>query len=360
MRPARLLLGTVFGFLLVETLVFHTSLYPSMLATNSSAGVLETFLYNERHRTAEDRNQVLAIGDSRMGFFPRYANALKPELGYTFATISTPGTTARCWYYMLRDVDPTRRRYAALIVPLYDYDDEETWEDFADRATDLHYLIARLRWSDLAEFSGSHHEPALQWQAARGILLNGFVYKADFQDFLLHPVARWKEVRLSRRDSHMWFYDYVGPTATVKGIGVDWQRGQVTAPLGTDPEMIRLFQTRYLEPRPPELGRRSAYLKYWLGKICDLYRGSGTRIIFIRLPRGPFLRPDQPPPNPHSSVRELASRPEVIVSPEHFFDALENPELFHDPYHLNSPGAAEFSRMLARHVRELLGEPRAS
>src|SRR5713226_4341081 len=116
MHLARVLLGTLFGFFLVEILVFHTNLYPSILSTSSSTGTLETFLQNELSRVVTDRNQVLAIGDSRMGFFPRYANELKPEIGYTFATIATPGSTPRCWYYMLRDADPTRRRYSAIVI----------------------------------------------------------------------------------------------------------------------------------------------------------------------------------------------------------------------------------------------------
>jgi hypothetical protein len=355
MRLARTLLGTVLGFFLVELLVFQTNLYPSILSTNSSTGVLDAILHNERRRIVTNRNQVLAIGDSRMGFFARYANDLKPGTGYTFATVATPGTTPRCWYYMLRDVDPTRRRYAAIVIAVDSYDDEESWENYPDRISDLHYLIPRLHWSDLVEFSASYDDPSLRVQAARGILLKGLVYKADFQDFLLHPVARLKEVRFARRESRHWYYDYVGPATNVKDVSIDWQARQINAPPDFDPGMKAEFRLKFLDPRAPDQGRHSAYLKYWFGKIYELYRGSGTRIVFIRLPRGPFIRPDQPAPNPHSSVHELAARTGVIVSPEHFFDSLEKPELFLDPYHMNGPGCAEFSRMLGRHVRELLG-----
>ncbi len=357
MHLARILLGSVVAFLLVEVLVFHTNLYPSILSTSSSTGVLETFLHNERRRVVTDRNQVLAIGDSRMGFFPRYANELKPATGYTFATIATPGTTPRCWYYMLRDADPTRRRYSAIVIAVGDYEDAEIWENYADRASDLRFLIARLRLSDLLEFSASYDDPALRMAAARGILLRGLVYKADFQDFLRHPVARIQEARLSRRESRHWFYDYTGPANNVKDVTIDWIAQQVNAPPNFDPGVKAEFRLRFLDPPAPEQGRHSAYLKHWFGKIYDLYRGSGTRIMFIRLPRGPVIRPDQPALNPHSSVRELAARPDVIVSPEHFFDPLEKPELIMDPYHMNGPGCAEFSRMLGRHVRELLGTP---
>lgn len=357
MNTARLLAGSVLGFFLVETLIFHTNLYPSILSPDSSTGMLESFLHNERRRVVTDRNQVLTIGDSRMGFFPRYADEMKPQVAYKFATIATPGATPRDWYYMLRDVDPTRRRYSAIVIAMDDYNDPETWEDYANRPTDLHYVIARLGWKDLVEFSASHHDPALQWTAARGIVLKELVYKTDFQDFLLHPKKRLADVRLSRRESRHWFYSYVGTTDSVKDVRIDWTARQIVTPPGFDAGNKAEFEKQFLAPRAPEHGQHSAYLKQWLGKIYDLYQGSGTRIIFIRLPRGPFLRPDQPPFNANSSVRQLAMRPGVILSPEHFFDCLELPELFVDPYHLNGPGQGEFSRMLAKHVEQLLGPP---
>ncbi len=80
MRAARILAGSLLAFLLVEVLIFDTNVYPSVLKPDSSAGMLETFLHNERRRNVVNRNQVLAIGDSRMGFIPRYPNKLDKNL----------------------------------------------------------------------------------------------------------------------------------------------------------------------------------------------------------------------------------------------------------------------------------------
>jgi len=356
MRAARILAGSLLAFLLVEFLIFDTNLYVSVLRTDSSTGMLETYLHNERRRKVTDRNQVLAIGDSRMGFFPRYADKLG-NLPYTFATIATPGSTPRCWYYMFRAVDPTARRYSAVIIPVENYDDAETWEDHANRILDLHYLIARLRWTDIPEFSLSFHDRELKWRTAFSVLLKGSIYKTDLQDFLRSPKHRLKDVRQARRDSHNWFYDYVGTTDDVTGVSIDWTKHTLTVPASFSADKKSLFQGRMLDPQPPDQGRRSAYLKYWFGKIYDYYRGSGTRIIIVRLPRGPFVRPDGPPVNLHSSVRELAAKPDVILDDEHYFDNLERPEFFFDAMHLNAPGSAEFSRALARRVSELLSSP---
>lgn len=358
MRTAGRLCGSLLGFLLLQTLVFNTTFYASILNPESSAGFLELRLGNELRRAVTDRNQILAIGDSRMGFFPRYANELNPSVGYTFASISAAGTTPRSWYYMLRDAQPRTGRYAAIVIPMPDYDDAETWDNHAEYITDLHYLIARLRWTDVWEFSRSYESAANRWRAARGILLKGLVYKVDFQDFLLHPAARLAYADQSRRESSGWYYDYVGSDRNLRGASIDWIAREVHTPPTVSPAEKEKLEG-FLAPPPPEKGRRSVYLKFWLNKIYELYRGSGTRIIFIRLPRGPFVRPDQPLFNPHSSVRELAAHNGVILSPEHFFDVLERPELFMDYAHLNAAGCAQFSRMLARHVRELLGPANA-
>src|ERR1700760_2769270 len=133
----------------LDGLVFHTSLYPSIAQTDASAGIVRLFLQNELTRyQSGDPNQVLAIGDSRMGgFFPRIANAEKN--GYTFATISVPAATPRCWYYMLREVDPDANRYSAILIPVDEYDLNEVVEPFGDRLLDINMLAAELRYSDI-------------------------------------------------------------------------------------------------------------------------------------------------------------------------------------------------------------------
>jgi hypothetical protein len=289
-----------------------------------------------------------------MGFFTRYVNG-DARLGYTFGTIAVAGSTPRDWYYMFRDADPTRQAYAAIVIPVEDYDDLETGENHTNRETDLHYMIARLRWTDIPEFAGSFQGLPLQARMALGIALKGSVYRADFQDLLLHRRARLEYADLARRESHGWFYDYVGSDYNVSGVQIDWKARTLLIPPGHRPEEKRDFEEHLFSVIPPATGRRTAYLSHWFGRIYDLYRGTGTRIIFFRLPRGPYPRPDAPPRFDHSSVRELASQPGVILDPEHDFDSLERPELFLDPVHLNASGCAEFSKMLGQRVNQLLG-----
>lgn len=353
MRAFLTLLLTLAGFWAVEFAIFHTDAYYTILKHDSSTGSVETYVHNELKRVRNTSRQVLTIGDSRMGFLPRYANEL--QTGYEYASIALGGATPRDWYYMLRGADPSANRYSAVLIAMEDYEDSETLEDFSVRATDLYYVIGRLRYSDIPEFAGSYsHDPVLERAAMRGILLKGLIYKLDFQDFLSHPVPRLKMASLARKDSYTWYYNYVGPNDSMEGVAVDWEKKTVTVPPGFTDAQKAAYEYRFLAPQPPYTGVRSAYLHQWLGKIYERYRGSKTRLIFLHLPRGPFVRPDQPAVNPHSSMRELAVQPGVILLPEHLFDSIERPGLFIDQMHMNGPGCAEFSRILAKEVSRTL------
>ncbi len=355
MRAFYTLLLTAFGFWAVEYAIFHTDAYYTILRHDSSTGSVETYVRNELKRVRTNPRQVLTIGDSRMGFLPRYANELQPGTGYQFATIALGGATPRDWYYMLRGADPQANKYSAVVIAMDDFEDTEIEEDLSVRAVDLYYLIGRLQYSDLPYFAGSYrHNRALEWAAARGIVLKGLIYKRDFQEFLLHPLYRIELAQQARRDSFFWYYSYVGSNQSLEGVQVDFVNRTVTVPPGFTEAQKTAYAFRFLAPRPKDRGMRSEYLHQWLGKIYEHYRGSKTQLMFLRLPRGPFVRPDQPAVNPHSSVRELALKPGVMLLPEHLFDSLEKPSLFLDQLHMNGPGCAEFSRMLAREIaREL-------
>jgi hypothetical protein len=357
MRAVPVLLASVIAFTAIEGAVFHTRLYPWILNPDASTGDLETILRDERERP-KNGPQVLGIGDSRMLLLPRLANQHTAETGYTFASIATAGATPRSWYYMLRDTDSTARQYKAVVLGVENYDDFDVWDDENDNEADLSYLVGRLRLSDLWEFSHSYHDPKLQWKAARGILFKGLVYKRDFEDLLLHPGNRILIAKFAHRDSFKWHYNYTGPPESLAAFHMDWNTRTLSAPPNADPDLVQKLKFRLLYRFPPQTGGQSRYMKYWLGKIYEHYHNSPTRLIFLRLPRGGFVRPDQQPSNPHSSIRELAAHPNVTLMDEQVFDSLEKPELFRDEMHLNGPGMDRFSLMLTQEVSRILGSPR--
>ena len=333
-------------------------MYPQILDPDSSTGLFELILRREKkaQRTYGD-NLVATLGDSRLAYSPRLSAEVAPRTGYLLRQAGMAGTDPRAWYYMLRDLDPTARRYRAVVLAVNDYDDED-WGVPENDPRLLHYVIARLRVSDIPDFYEAFDDRSLRWQAFRCSILKGLVYQTDVQAFLLNPMKRIRYVRLYNENYATWVWNYVETPRSMAGLKIDWKAWKATLPPGAD-EVQRNSVRDFLmyPPGNPQTGHYGAFRRKWFGKIIGLYRNSSTKIIFIRLPRGPIPRPGNLVQKKSSSIRELARQPNVLLVPEHAFDSLEQPELFKDALHLNRDGIARFSVMLAEEVAKLLGPP---
>ena len=351
------ILAIISFFVAFEAILFHTGFYSSIVQPDSTTGYMELQLRNEIRRPKPDRNQVLAVGHSRMALLPRVVNQDKPGTGYTFATIGLGGTTPRIWYYGLRAVDPDAHNYAAIIIPYDDPNEPDTFDYQTERETDLHYLIARLGLRDLRDFPWTYQDKKLQWTIVRGMILKGTIYKRDFLEFLAHPIERIKKARYYATDSAGWYYGYGGVDQNLTGLQIDWQHKTMQIPDRVPESTRKDLQNELFPTLPPDQGRETAYLRYWYGRIVDHYRGSDTKLIFLRVPRAPMSPPDVPP-KPNSAIRQIASQPNVVVLDERLFNQLERPDLFWDGWHLNRDGMEQFSRILAAEVRRVLGPPK--
>jgi hypothetical protein len=343
------------GATALDALVFRTPWYVAHLESNSSTGLFELVL--ARERDAQKRygdNMVVTLGDSRFAYAPRLSNEISSQTGYIFRHAGVAGSDARAWYYMMRDLDPTRRRYRAVVIGTNDYDDED--EDFNpnDDIRALHYVIARLRLRDVWEFASSYDSPALRWEVFRDAVWKGTVFQADLLEFLAHPKARLAQVAYDRSGFDFWTYTYVETDRSMAGLSIDWKTMKATLPPGLNADQIDTVNNYLLRNAAPQTGRMAAYRRHWLGKLIDMYRGSPTKIIFLRLARGPVARPDNLIHKLSSSIRELARRPNVMLVPEDAFYSLEHPELFRDGLHLNRAGIARFSPMLAIEIGHML------
>jgi hypothetical protein len=351
------ILAAIVCFAALEGGIFHTPLYSTYVEPDSTTGYMELQLRNELRRPKLNRNQVLAVGHSRMSLLPRVVNQDKPGTGYTFASIGLGGTTPRDWYYSMRALDPSAHTYAAIVIPSDDFNEPDTYDYQDDREADLHYMLARLGLRDLLVFPWTFQSAKLRWVTFRGILLKGFVYKRDFLEFLDHPLARIAKARYYATDSAGWYYGFGGTEDNLVGINIDWQHQAIHFPERLTPSQREPFRGMLFPERPPVQGRETAYLRYWYGKMIEYYRGSGTKLIFMRVPRAPLSPPD-PAPKLDSAIRQIAHEPGVVVLDEHLFDQLEHPDNFWDAWHLNRVGMEAFSRLLASEVRRVLGPPK--
>jgi hypothetical protein len=345
----------VFG---LDALAFRTRWYPQLLQPDSTTGLFEMVLWRERQ--AQKRygdNLVVTVGDSRFGLAPKLSNETNPPPNYMLRSAGVAGTSVRDWYYMLRDLDPSANRYRAVVFGINSYDDEDEAFEPDDDVRSLHYAIARLRVTDAIDFAFSFHSWELRWEAFRGSLFKGLVYQTDLREFLSNPKKRIRLARFNRSGFEEWTYNYLGTERSMAGLEIDWSALKAAFPPGADDNQRGTTENFLLYRPGPQTGRLAAFRRQWFGRILDRYRNSRTKIIFLRLPRGPIPRPDFLSRAKSSSIRELAARPNALLCDEHAFDSLEHPELFGDGMHLNRAGVAKFSPMLAKLVAQMLGAP---
>ncbi|MEO8127346.1 MAG: hypothetical protein ABI822_09660 [Bryobacteraceae bacterium] len=306
----------------LDAAMFRTSFYRENLEPDSYAGQVERML-----RTAGNQS-IAVMGDSRIaeGFSARIADQRQP--GFRFLSAAVPGSTPRCWYYLLRELDPAGTRFKTIALPLETYEDADGSRELTDRVLDLNILAARLRLADTLTFASSFQSSEARWNALLVCLLKGVGLREDFQAFLAHPAARLDKAAMYRRNGNQWNYDYQGNSKDLTGA-------VLPAPV----------------PRGPSqnTGVYTAYRREWVNRIINKYRGTGTSIVFLRLPRGPVPTPASP--RSGSSIHEWTG---VSILPEDLFHSLETPEYFFDALHLNARGRQRFSTELA----DILARPR--
>jgi hypothetical protein len=183
------------------------------------------------------------------------------------------------------------------------------------------------------------------------------VFQQDIRAFLADPAHRFQYVELCNQGYAGWVYDYLETTKSMAGLQIDWSNLEVTFPSGTDDDQKANVKSFLAHKPDDQNGWVAAYRRMWLGKIIDLYQGTDTKIILLRLPRGPIPRPDNLVVKGKSATRELARRPNVMLADEHAFDTIERPEFYKDGMHLNREGIDRFSVLLEKEVARLLGPP---
>jgi hypothetical protein len=341
------------SYLLAENLIFRTGFYNNFLEPYSSTGQVELSVYNETHRIPSGKKEVLVVGNSKMaeGFSARLANEHTAGDGLWFINLGIPATGDRVWYYLVRDIDPHRDRYAAITLMIDDYDDPDDYEDVADRWSELPLLIGRLKLTDIVPYTMSFTTWQSRLLVFRGLLLPGTIYQRDFQTFMEHPRERWDRVRQFRALGSKYGYDYDGMDHSMAGLSVDWEHQQITFPEGTPPQKQEDLRNLFFR-NPPQNGRIRDLEVRWLAPLVDFYRGSKTRIMVFQAPRSPAQSPKPLVHLPWTCVDELAKRPWVKVIDRHAFEDLEKPELFGDHVHLNAEGRKIFSPRLADYVKD--------
>src|SRR5436190_18386752 len=347
-----LLLGLA-TFICVDGVVFHTRLYTSILAPDSYAGRMAVITRAEKHRASSGLKEVLVLGDSRMaeGFSAAVANELSSVAGLKFVNVAEPACAVNIWHYVLREVDPTGRRYWAIVVP-YGIGFEPNSAD----PLRISMAAPLLRYGDCFNFASAFQRWSGRFRAFTACILRGSAFQSDLVNFLEHPIGRIRSLqtgpkRLQSRDL------YKGRNYDIVGTSYDPKTGQVTFPpqlTGAQREAIR---DSLLKPSQSEIQDFLRMQRDGIQRILNRYSASPTEIVLTPVPRGPFAGLPGASMTFHAVFPALTTQKSVFSLPEQTFDFLEKPEYYFDGFHLNAKGRQRFTETL---VAELVGRLRSA
>ena len=344
------------GYAIAEVLLFRSGIYARYLdPDHAAAGYVERVFYSEVHRPPSGKKDILVIGSSRVeeGFSAKVANQQNADDPYWFVNFGIPAAGDRIWYYLVRDLDPHRDRYAGIAIPIDDYADPDDYEDVADRSSEMLLVVNRIRAADILPYVLSFTTWRSRLEVLRGVTMKGVGYQADFQHLVEHPVRRLQRIADVRAHEAQERYDYGGMQHSLAGLHVNWSNESAVFPAAMPATQRRDLEGIFFH-RPPQKGMNRRFEVRWLGALVDLYRTSSTRIILFQVPRGPAPRPVSLAHLSWTVVDDLRKRPWVSVIDGKAFTDLERPELFGDPVHLNADGRKLFSPRLANAVRAAL------
>jgi hypothetical protein len=353
LHVARNLLLGLAVFICVDGVVFHTPLYTSILAPDSYAGSMAVMTRAEKQRRSSGLKEVLVLGDSRMaeGFSAAVADKLSSVAGYKFVNLAEPASSVNLWPYMLREVDPTTRRYWAIVVP-YGIGYEP------NNADNLRVSMAAplLRYEDCFNFASGFQQWSGRFRAFTACILRGSAFQSDVVALLEHPIARIRSIQLEPKRVRSR-EAYKGRNSNIVGTSYDPNTGQVTFPPQLTEAQREAIRDSLVQPSQSETQRFLKMQRDGIQQILHRYSASPTEIVLTPIPRGPFAG------LPGASITFHAAFPNVTVQktffslPEQTFNFLETPEYYFDGYHLNARGRQKFTETL---VAELMGRLRSA
>lgn len=340
-------------FICVDGVFFHTRLYTSILAPESYAGRMAAITRAEKDRLSSGLKEVLVLGDSRMaeGFSAVVADKLSSVDGFKFVNLAEPASAVNVWDYMLREVDPARRRYWAIVVP-YGVGFEPNSADHLR----ISMAAPLLRYGDCFNFASAFQRWSGRFRAFTACILRGSAFQSDVVDFLEHPIARIRSVqgeskRLQSRDL------YKGRDYDIVGTSYDPKTGQVTFPSRLTEAQRDAIRDSLMKPSQSETQDFLRMQRDGIQRILNSYSASPTQIVLTPVPRGPFAGLPGASMTFHAVFPTVTTEKAVFSLPEQTFDFLETPEYYFDGYHLNAKGRRRFTETL---VAELVGRLRSA
>ena len=353
LHVAQNLVLSIAAFIFLDGVIFHSGLYISILAPSSYAGRIAEITQAEKDRAPSGLKEVLVLGDSRIaeGFAANLANELGSTQGLKFVSLAEPAASTNTWYYMVRQVDPTTRRYSAIVIP-YGVGYEPTSAD----SLRISMTAPLLGYGDCLQFASGFRQWSGRFKAFTACILRGLAYQDDVVDLLEHPISRITNLHAKAARMHSSEL-YKGRDYDLVGTYYDSTTGHVTfAEKLTEAQRIA-FRKSLIHPSQSDVEYSLKLQRAWIPKIIDRYSKSPTSIVLTPVPRGPFAELSTFSTGYTSVLPRSAAQRTVFSVPEHKFDFLEKPEYYFDAFHLNAKGRQRFTETL---VSQLIGQLRSA
>lgn len=356
----KLVAAVALGLLLIDLALFRSGLYAcwAMKPESMPGSVMRGAMTIARYRDPARKN-VLVLGNSQIGdgLSMRIADAASARNDLHFINGAVPGTRPRDWFYLLREIDPSASRYAAIAL-MVDYDLAHESIDLSNYPLDISYSAPLLRLGDLADFPASFDLPDLRSRARRAILLPLQALHEDAHDLLAHPLRRVHEIRKVRPAWIDNLAAYSSSSYALPDLELDTASCMPLSWGAHEAEWKPKLETylRDLRKQAPESTRiaNQAYERLWLGRIAQRYRARGIPVIVFAMARGPWKADFLPDPMLNPALVELRDAGLITALPGNAFVELEKPQFFFDTLHLNATGRERFSKMFAVQVAPLV------
>ena len=350
LHVARNLLLGIVAFICVDGAIFHSGLYVSILAPSSYAGRVAKITRAEKERAPSGLKEVLVLGDSRIaeGFSATLANELGLPAGLKFVSLAEPAASANTWYYMVREVDPTTRRYAAIVIP-YGIGYEPNSAD----PLRISMAAPLLRYADCFDFASGFQRWSGRFRAFTACVLRGSAFQSDVVDLLEHPIGRIRSVQLVSK----WLQSreaYKGRNYNIVGTSYDPKTGHVTFPPRLTEAQREAIRYSLMKPSQSETQDFLKLQRDGIQRIVNRYSASPTKIVLTPVPRGPFAGLPGASMTFHAVFPIITTEKVVFSLPDQMFNFLEKPEYYFDGFHLNANGRQRFTETLVPELVERL------
>src|SRR5207247_9103879 len=116
---------------------------------------------------------------------PTLSNEFVSRSVVSLVGLSERATSANTMSYMVREVDPTTRRYSAIVIPY-----GAGYEPNSADALRISMTAPLLRYGDCFNFASGFQRWSGRFRAFTASILRGSAYQDDVMDLLEHPIAR--------------------------------------------------------------------------------------------------------------------------------------------------------------------------